>query len=62
MIVIGRISFWIHKSFDISITEALEQFRKHDYVEKLMTHITTESIPSDKEGLFGFLYNLIIHI
>ena len=62
MIIIGRMSFWIHKPFGKSITEALDLFKKHGYVEKLKTCISPESMPSDKEDLLGFLYNLIIHI
>ena len=55
-------SFWIHKSFHVSITEALDQFKKHQYLEKLQTHITSQAMPSDIDHLVAFLYNFIIHI
>jgi hypothetical protein len=61
MIIIGRISFWIHKPFEKSITEALDQF-KDDYMEKVKTHITSKSMPSKEDDLLAFLYNLIIYI
>ena len=52
----------MHKQFDASIADALNQFKEDQYIEKLKTHITSESIPSDKEHLLEFLYNLVIHI
>ena len=55
-------SFWINKSFHVSITEALDQFKKQQYLENLQTHITFESMPSDNDHLVAFLYNIIIHI
>ena len=56
-------SFWFQKSFETSLTQALDEFKKHDYVEKLKTHITLESMPSDKGGqLLAFLHDLTIHI
>ena len=62
MIIIARISFWIHKPFYESLKEALESFKKDGYIEKLKTQITSESMPSNKEDMLEFLYNLIIHI
>ena len=62
MIIITRISFWIHKPFYESIEEALEQFKKDGYIKKLQTRITLESMPSSKKDLLEFLYNLIIYI
>ena len=55
-------SFWIHKPFEASIAEALDQFKKNQYLEKLKTCITSESLPSDNKQLVEFLYNLTIHI
>lgn len=62
MIIIGRISFWINKPFEESITDALDQFKKQSYVEKLKTHITLESMSTNDKELWRFLYDLIIHI
>ena len=62
MIIIARLSFWIHNPFYKSFEEALEPFKKGGYIEKLKTQITPESMPSNKKDLLEFLYNLIIHI
>ncbi len=41
--------------------EALEQFKKHDYVQKLKTHITSESVPQcGQEELVAFLYKQVM--
>ena len=62
MIIIARISFWIHKPFYDAFEEAVEQFKKDGYIEKLKAHITLESMPStgSTKDLLEFLYNLII--
>ena len=62
MVIISRMSFWIHKYFDESIADALNQFKEQGYVEQLKTRITPETMPSDDEELLKFLYDLIIHI
>lgn len=73
--IIAKLSFWImkpkrksflaklslKKPFQESITDALAQFSSGGYVEKLKTSITSESLPSNKEDLFEFLFNQIIH-
>ena len=48
-------------TFEDLILDALAQFRKGDYVEKLKTRITPESLPSDKDDLLEFLYKEIAH-
>jgi hypothetical protein len=41
--------------------EALEQFREHDYyVQKLKTHITSESVQCGHEELAEFLYKQVM--
>ena len=45
--------------FEELILDALAQFRTEGYEEKLKTSITQESLPSNKDGLFQFLYNQI---
>ena len=62
MNIIAKLSFWIKMPLRASITKALEEFKRHGYVEKLKTHITPESIPSDKEKVVTFLCDIIIHI
>jgi hypothetical protein len=46
-------------TFEDLILDALAQFRKGSYVEKLKTRITPGSLPSDKDDLLEFLYNQI---
>ena len=55
-------SFWVHQPFEASVAEALDQFKQHQLMEKLKTHITSQSMPSEEDQLQAFLYNLIIHI
>ena len=45
--------------FEDLILGALDQFRTKDYVEKLKTSITPESLPPNKDDLLEFLYNQI---
>lgn len=44
-------------AFEQVIMDALAQFCQGSYVEKLKARITSESLPSSKEDLLGFLYN-----
>jgi len=64
IVIMAKLSFWINKPFLESFMEALDQFKtQQDYVEKIQTHITSESeMPSedDKEALVSFLYKLVI--
>ena len=62
MNIIAKLSFWIKMPLGKSIRKALEEFKRQGYVEKLKTHITPESIPSDKEKVVTFLCDIIIHI
>lgn len=51
-------------AFEQLIMDALAQFERDGYVEKLKTSITSESLPgpdSKLEDLVGFLYNQIVH-
>ena len=64
--IITRVLFNILKvdesmTFEDLILDGLAQFRKGDYVEKLKTRITLESLPSDKDDLLQFLYNEIAY-
>jgi hypothetical protein len=73
MNIIAKLSFWIMKppkrkesiitkpSFEDFILGALDQFRTGGYVEKLITTITPESLPSNHKELLEFLYNQIAH-
>ena len=72
MNIIAKLSFWIMKpkkkflvkkmpSFEDLIMDALAQFRKEGYVEKLKTKITPKSLPSNKDDLVEFLYNQITY-
>ena len=42
--------------------DALVQFEKQDYVKKLKTSITSESMPSGQDDLVEFLYDQVVHI
>ena len=65
--IITKLSFKKIQPVEVSITfedlilDALAQFRKGGYVEKLKTRITPESLPSDKDDLLEFLYKEIAH-
>ena len=41
--------------------DALSQFKRDGYVEKLKIDITSEFLPSDNKDLLAFLYNQIAH-
>jgi len=58
--IIAKLSFWIKRPYLQSIMEALKQFRKHDYVQKLKTHITSESVQCGHEELAEFLYKQVM--
>ena len=67
MNIIAKLSFLTMKpakqteksvtAFEQVIMDALAQFCQGSYVEKLKARITSESLPSSKEDLLGFLYN-----
>ena len=73
MSIIAKLSFWIVKptneteksesltAFEQVIMDALAKFQRDEHIEKLKTNITSESLPSDHEGLLAFLYNQIAH-
>jgi hypothetical protein len=69
--IIAKLSFWLKptkkssqevKTFQQLVRDALDQFKKGGYVDKVKTCITPESLPPDHQELFAFLYNLITHI
>jgi hypothetical protein len=78
MAIIAKLSFWIGKPskksiisrlllqkiqpFEELIVEALDQFKRDGYVEKLKTCITSVSLPSNHQDLHGFIYDLIAQI
>ena len=62
MNVIAKLSFPVKAAFQQLIRDALDQFKKHNYADKLKTCITSESMPSDQEALSAFLYDQIAHI
>ncbi|KAF8668517.1 hypothetical protein AX14_006168 [Amanita brunnescens Koide BX004] len=72
MSIIAKLSLWIMKPttqltensftpFEQVIMDALAQFTREGYVEKLRTSITSLSLPSDKEDVLAFLYNQATH-
>ena len=51
----------LKKPFQESIMDALAQFRRKGYVERLKTSITSESLPSNEDDLLEFLLNKVTH-
>lgn len=62
MSIIAKLSFPIKATFQQLIRDALDQFKKQNYADKLKTGITSESMPSDQEALSAFLYDQIAQI
>ena len=77
MTIIAKLSFWILKPakkstmakllwknqpFDKLMMDALDQFKKEGYVEKLKACITPVSFLPAQHDLSGFLYDLIAQI
>ncbi len=60
--IISKLLFQEMQPFDKSIMDALDQFKREGYVEKLKTCITSLSLPSNHQDLYGFLYDLIAQI
>ena len=71
MSIIAKLSFWIMKPttqtekpstpFEQVIMDALAQFTREGYAEKLKTSITSLSLPSNRKDLLSFMYNQVIH-
>jgi hypothetical protein len=47
------------KTFQQLVRDALDQFKKGGYVDKVKIHITPESLPSDHQELLVFLCDQI---
>ena len=62
MNILAKLSFWIKKKIHQSIMDALDQFKKEDYVRKLKAHITPEAITTRHDDLVQFLYDQAISI
>jgi hypothetical protein len=61
IIIIAKLSFWINKPFWKSVTEALDQYKQKDYVQKLVTEIdiTPGFMHSGHQDLFMLLYRQV---
>ena len=57
MNILAKLSFWIIKPIELSIMDALDQFKRLGYVEKLKTQITSENLPLGNKELINFLYD-----
>lgn len=56
-------TFWMkNKPIEELLLDALEQFKKQGYVEKLKNCINPALLPSDPDDLIMFLYDQIIHL
>ena len=62
MNLLAKLSFWTKKNLCKTIMDALDQFKKEGYVEKLKAHITSEAIPTGHDDLVQFLYDQAINI
>ena len=57
--IVTRLSPKKMQPFEELTLDALAQFKTGDYVKKLKTSITQESLASNKDDLLEFLYNQI---
>ena len=57
--IVARLSLKKIQPFEELMLAALAQFKTGDYVKKLKTNITQESLASNKDDLLKFLYNQI---
>ena len=48
------------KTYNESMTDTLEEFKRRDYVDKLKAQTTSETIPSNDEDLLAFLYDQVM--
>ena len=62
IVIIAKLSFWINKPFLASVREALDQYKKKGYVQKLKTDITPHFMQSDHEDFVTLLYSEVTHI
>ena len=60
--IISKLLFQEIRPFEQLIMDALDQFKREGYVEKLKACITSVSLPSDYQDLHEFLYDLIAQI
>ncbi len=60
--IISKLLFRKVQPFDQLILDALDQFKREGYVEKLKACITSVSLASNHRDLYGFLYDLIAQI
>ena len=60
--IISKLLFWKIRPFEELIMNALDQFKREGYVEKLKVGITSVSFPSNHQDQSGFLYHLIAQI
>ena len=62
MNILAKLSFWCRKGIQKSVKDALDQFKKEGYVEKLKAQITSEAIPTGHDDLVQFLYDQVVNI
>ena len=62
MNILAKLSFWYKKNIREAIVDALDQFKKEGYVERLKTQITSEAISTEHDDLVQFLYDQVINI
>ena len=62
-IIIAKLSFWINEPFQLSVTEALNQYKQKGYVQKLKTDITPDFLyESGHQDVVMSLYRQVTDI
>jgi len=62
IVTIAKLSFWINKPFQLSVTEAFDEYKQKGYVQKLKTEITPEFMHSGHQDFVTSLYRQVTHI
>ena len=63
IIIIAKLSFWINEPFQLSVTEALNQYKQKGYVQKLKTDITPDFLyESGHQDVVMSLYRQVTDI
>ena len=62
IVIIAKLSFWINKPFLASVREALDQYKKKGYIQKLKTNITPDFVQSGHQDLVTLLYQQVIDL
>jgi len=62
IIIIAKLSFWIDASLQLSVAQALYQYKQKGYIQKLKTDITADLLHYGHKDLVTLLYRKVTHI